>query len=327
MPGSRFGISPGGVFEWSSDADLTRQLDGFEEIGAGWVRADFKWSVIEGTRGSFNWSLYDRLASTAKARGLKVVAVLAYSPGWARTAPGTDDKFPPANVADYAAFARKAVERYAPQGITHFELWNEPNLAAFWKPKPDPVKYAQLVSAAYTAMKAANPSITVLAGAFSPAGGYHDTDCNNVPDSGTATTLNQLDFLEIMYRNGAKGRFDAVSTHPYAGSGGPTWFHRCNAWSELAATSPSLRSLMEANGDGGKKIWATEFGTDLSWVGGDEQKQAKHLTDAFRLWLSYPWAGGLMYYAYKQNLEGHNLVRADWSPRPVWHAFKAAPKQ
>ena len=168
---------------------------------------------------------------------MNVIAVLAYSPGWSRTAPGTDDKYPPANVADYANYARKVVERYAPLGITHYEIWNEPNLAAFWKPKPDPVKYASLVSAAYTAMKAANASITVLAGAFSPAGGYHDTDCNGSADSGTATTLNPINFLEIMYKNGAKGKFDALSSHPYAGGAGPTWFHKCNAWSELVATS------------------------------------------------------------------------------------------
>ncbi len=283
--------------------------------------------MVEGTRGSFNWSLYDRLVAAATNRGLRIVAVLAYSPGWARTAPGTDDKYPPSSVADYAAFARKAVERYAPLGVTHFELWNEPNLAMFWKPKPDPVKYAQLVAASYAAMKAAAPSITVLAGAFSPAGGYRDSDCNNTPDSGTATTLNPIDFLEAMYANGAKGKFDALSHHPYAGSGGPTFAHRCNAWHQMGNTSPSLRSLMESNGDGGKKIWATEFGTDLSWVSGDEQQQARNLTDAFRLWLTYPWAGALMYFSYKQNLEGHNLVRPDWSPRPVWHAFKAAPKQ
>jgi hypothetical protein len=44
-------------------------------------------------------------------------------------------------------------------------------------------------------------------------------------------------------------------------------------------------------------------------------------------WLTYPWAGQFMVYSYKQALEGYNLVRSDWSPRPAWYAFQSAPKQ
>jgi hypothetical protein len=33
-----------------------------------------------------------------------------------------------------------------------------------------------------------------------------------------------------------------------------------------------------------------------------------------------------MVYSYRQTLEGYNLVRPDWSPRPAWHAFRAARK-
>ena len=212
-------------------------------------------------------------------------------------------------------------------GVKTYEIWNEPNLPAFWKPRPEPARYAALVKAAYAQMKAADTSITVLAGAFSPAGGYHDADCNGQPDSSAQATVNPIDFLEIMYANGAKGSFDGLSHHPYTGGAGPAGTHACNAWYQMFGTSPSLRSLMVANGDGAKKIWGTEFGTDVAWVNNSEDAQAKQLTDAFRIWLTYSWAGDLMYYAYKQELPGFNLMRSDWSARPSWYAFKAAPKQ
>jgi polysaccharide biosynthesis protein PslG len=321
-------VSTGGGVEWSSDADLARQMDGMKQIGAGTIRFDIKWSAVESSRGSFNWTLYDRMVNYAKARGIKVLANLAYTPGWARPSTCTsDDKCAPANIADYVTFARNAVARYAPMGVRVFEIWNEPNIPMFWKPRPDPVRYSEMVKATYPALKAVDPGITVLAGAFSPAGGYRDSDCNNVSDtSAPGGHINGIDFLEAMYRNGVAGKFDALAHHPYTGWAGVFDTHRCNAWHQMAGTSPSLRSVMTANGDGAKRIWATEFGTDVAWVNNNEQTQAQHLTDAFRQWLTYPWAGDLMYYAYKQELPGFNLLRGDWSARPSWYAFKAAPK-
>ncbi len=322
-PSNRFGIATGGNIEWANDANLARELDGYSQIGAGWIRFDLKWSAVEATRGTFNWTIYDRLIAEAHNRGLSVIANLAYTPSWARSAEATSNKFAPVNAADYANFARAAVARYAPKGVKHYEVWNEPNLSVFWKPAPDPAKYTELLIAAYRAMKSADASVQVLAGAFSPKGGHDDPQCGT---GGTTVDINPLNFLEEMYANGAKGFFDAVSHHPYGGSAGPTGTHRCNAWFEMAGTSPSILSILAANGDQGKKIWATEFGTDLAWVGGSESAQASQISDAMRLWRSYSWAGGLMVYSYHQDIDGFNLVRSDWTQRQAWYAYQSAPK-
>lgn len=319
----RFGIAAGGLIEWATDANLARELDGYVAIGAKWLRSDLKWAAVEQTRGTFNWSIYDRLLAAAKARGLSVVWTLAYTPAWARPA-GTDDKHAPTNVADFVPFARAAVARYAPQGVKHYEIWNEPNITSFWKPAPDPVKYTALLKQAYAAMKQVDPSITVLAGATSPAGGYNDPACNGNPSS--TPNVNAINFLETIYRNGGGGSFDAFSMHPYTHVAPSRARGRCNAWAQMSRTSPSLRSTMAANGDSAKQIWATEFGTHLAWVARRESTQAAYLTDAFTTWLSYPWAGQLMYYSYKQPLGGYDLVRTDWSPRAAWRAYRTAPK-
>lgn len=321
-PANRFGIATGGIIEWANDANLARELDGYGQIGAGWIRFDIKWSVVEANRGTFNWTIYDRLVGEARKRGLSIVATLAYTPSWARPPGASDDKFAPVDVAGFATFARAAVNRYAAQGVQHYEIWNEPNLAAFWKPAPDAVKYTALLKAAYTAIKSADASAVVLAGAFSPAGGYNDPSCGG----GATVNINPLNFLETMYANGAKGNFDALAHHPYTGSAGPSGTHRCNAWYQMFGTSPSLRSILTSKGDGDMQIWATEFGADLAWVGGSEENVAGQLAEAMRLWRSYSWAAGLMVYSYKQDLEGFNLVGSDWTQRPAWYAYQSAQK-
>jgi hypothetical protein len=62
-------------------------------------------------------------------------------------------------------------------------------------------------------------------------------------------------------------------------------------------TPVSLRSLMTANGDGGKQIWATEFGVPTGGSGAvTEAAQAQMVTDAYKLFSSYSWAGPLFWY-------------------------------
>src|SRR5947207_2526952 len=77
-----------------------------------------------------------------------------------------------------------------------------------------------------------------------------------------------------MYANGAAGSFDAVGWHPYNypyGLGYANW----SAWSQMSETSPSARSLMTANGDGGKQIWATEFGAPTGSASNEESEAAQ----------------------------------------------------
>ena len=69
-------------------ADLARELDLYKSTGMAWIRVDFDWPSIEDTKGSFNWSVTDRVVNAAHSRGLKVLALPTYSPDWATTVPG-----------------------------------------------------------------------------------------------------------------------------------------------------------------------------------------------------------------------------------------------
>ncbi len=318
----QLGLAAGGTLPWHSSTDLARELDDYVALGARWIRFPVSWSAIERTRGAFDWAGHDRVVDAARARGIDVLAQVVFTPEWARSAAG-DYTVAPADPAEYARFARQVVERYSPRGVKHYELWNEPNLVNFWKPAPDAARYAALVKAAYPQMKAADPAITVMIGATSPVGGYDDPLCNGGSDNGESQNVNPVTFLERLYANGVKGSFDALSHHPYE-RGGPRSTHVCSAWYQMFGTSPSLRSLMERNGDGAKKLWATEYGTSLEWV--DAETQAARLTDSFDLWRAYPWAGALMYYSYRDVgcCQGFHLVNSDWTQRPAWFAFRSA---
>src|SRR5205085_4468368 len=110
-----------------------------------------------------------------------------------------------------------------------------------WTPRPDPAAYTRVLKAAYPAIKGADPQATVLTGGTGPA-------------ANDGTQIAPLDFLNAVYANGGAGYFDAVSHHPYtfpaAYPGDPLpW----SPWYYMYGTSPSMRSLMIAHGDGEKK--------------------------------------------------------------------------
>ena len=199
-PKGAIGLAAGGSIVWYDDAKLARELDGYAAVGAKWIRFDMAWSAIERQQGVYDWAVYDRFVAKARERGLNMIAMIGYTPTWARVAGATDDKYPPKNVADYGSFAQKVVERYAPKGVKAYELWNEPNLGCcFWKPKADAARYTELVKAAYGRMKSVDPSITVLTGGTAP--GERRRQNASPPQ-----------FLQAMYANGLKGHFDGWRT-------------------------------------------------------------------------------------------------------------------
>ena len=116
-------------------ADL---LDLCVDAGVSWVRMDGDWLSLTPAAGRYEWAALDAAVNAARARGLRVYLTLAYTPVWvprvARTRtdtyPGNDE---PASSAEWTAFVTEAVRHYRPLGVTHFGIWNEPNLNGFWE--------------------------------------------------------------------------------------------------------------------------------------------------------------------------------------------------
>jgi hypothetical protein len=217
--------------------------------GVGIVRQPFYWSRIETSPGHLVFSVYDHVVGAAAQAGLKLLPVIMNPPAWRSTAPArgaSRGMYPPSDPNAMALLATALVQRYGPGGsfwaqhpkltpspIRSWQVWNEPNIPAFWASGPNPAAYAALLKAVGAAIHAADPTAEVVAAGLPPFdGGYTITD-----------------FLAGMYAAGARGTYDTMAIHPYA----PT-------------AAGVLRVLQDARdelnrlGDPGRPLWATEFG-------------------------------------------------------------------
>ncbi|HVE68775.1 MAG TPA: cellulase family glycosylhydrolase [Solirubrobacteraceae bacterium] len=316
-----FGVSVGGGFQNQDPVTLARDLDAMRAMGARWLRLDINWAQIQ-DRGPdvYDWTIIDRVVQGATARGMRVLGTLNYTPTWARP-PGTAPGHPPP-PGPFAQFAATAVRHYAALGVHAYEVWNEPNLAPYWTPRANPAAYAEVLKAAYPAIKAADPSATVVSGGMAPAG----TAGND---------LSPVDFLAGLYAAGAGRAFDAVGHHPYTWPAYPGDPELWSPWYQMYGTRPNLRSVMAANGDRAKRIWATEYGAPTNGVDGSrvtEPEQAAMLRKAYRLFARYEWGGPLFWYAHRDlgapgspsRESFFGLLRHDFSPKESYAAFRAA---
>lgn len=293
-----------------------RQFDLMAEMKVNLVRLDFDWSAIEGVRGQFDWSYPDRMVAQAAAHHMQVLALLTYTPTWARP-PGTTSHAPPLQAADFAEFARAAATRYAPRGVRRWEIWNEPNSSEYWVPLPDVDRYGELFRAAAGALREVDSGATLITGGLTRG-----------TDSPDGRRISQLTFVDGLYRNGAARIANAIGVHPYSFPTLPS----VNAPGVVGglAELPALHALTRRQGDGDKKIWITEFGapTGSAPDAMSGRDQADSLLQAHQLAQSWDWAGPLIFYEFQDAGTNSNdleqnfgVVRADLSLKDAGKAL------
>jgi hypothetical protein len=310
------GFGEGSSLPSRTDAELEQELAGIAATGARYLRMDFDWSHIGRREGALDWTATERVVRDAHACGLEVLGLLTYTPAWARPA-GTGDHHPPTDPGDFAEFAAEAVRRFRPLGVRTWEIWNEPNIDAFWEPAPDPRDYAALLTAAYAALKAVDPDARVLTGGLSPA-----------PDASDGTRIAPDTFLEGVYAADGDGHFDAIGHHPYSYPVLPLDSTGENAFADV---TPRLFAVMQEHGDGDLEIWGTEIGAPTSEVLTPDFV-AEYVTQAYAGWRDWSFTGPLIWYSYRDAgsdpddpEDNFGLVRADFTPKePALSAFEAA---
>jgi hypothetical protein len=358
LPANAWGIATGYKPLYYDDANLARYLDALRAVGVKYVRTDINLRQIfedpgNATNGmnSPNWATADRYVAAVHARGLRVLWILTNTPAWA-AAPGYSGVWAPwADDAQFGEAARRVVARYYGRGVTTYEVWNEPNYSWFFGDihdrrytDADVAKFGGMMRAAYRAMKEQAPASTVIGPGLGQAGSYQQAGGNG--------WMNEQRYLEKLYDpriGNVRGHFDALSIHPYGdfywGTDGNRYYDYAGTsddwvgWNKMYQTKPSIRSIMVANGDGDKKIWATEIGapakreTEGAWstgTGTTEAVQAAITAQVVKRWSALPFAGGLAWYAgidaSSSPVEGDRwgLLRSDWSPKPGYAALKDA---
>jgi hypothetical protein len=308
-----FGIADGSIPSLSP-AGQAQELDAIKAMGLTSVRVDASWynTQFDGPD-SYNWAPMDTTVSAIRSAGLTADLIIDQCPPWAAASGASGNFAQPASPATFGNFAAAVVQRYYGKGANLFEIWNEPNIAQFWSPTPDPAAYTADLKAAYTAIKAVAPSAMVITAGLAPAADSSDS-------------YDDVTFVQDMYADGAQGYFDGLGDHPYTYPFTPDTVTLGSAWSEMDQTSPSLRSLMIAHGDGAKKIWITEYGAPTSGTEHNvsDDEESTEIVDTISQAKQLGWIGSLYIYTWEDSGLGFGLLNSDGSQKPAYSAVAAA---
>ena len=312
------------------------------EAGFVWLRQEFPWEDLEVTgRGQFDWTKYDRIVERTAAHGLRLLVRLSNPPAWSRADPQAGDLAPPDDLQDFVNYAAAVAERY--QGrITHYQVWNEPNIFPEWGNNfVDPARYTELLCRAYAALKRVDPDIIVVNAAIAPTislDGYRG--------------FSDLIFLQEIYDRGGGDCFDVLSAQGYGLFSGPT-DRRLRATSVNVARHTYYRDIMVRNGDAHKPIWLSEAAWNAtldaelpreqidaySRFGSVTQEQAARYMPMLyeRAQKEWPWVGNIMYWFFTrkdpfeadQSWYYFRMVEPDYQPEkprftplPVYHTVR-----
>lgn len=338
IPPGKYGVAE--HLRWSvAQYQLAEVIRQIAEAGIQFVRMDFNWDLIEPVKGMFDFSKFDTIVSQLRANQIQVLPIPYCSTRWASSGTGPDfNVYPPRRVDEFGGFIGHVVERYDTDGVDDapgqvkidcYEVWNEENITQFWRLRPDPAKYVELLKASFYAAKYANPFCCVVLGGLAGNG----VDMGWEPEE-------SKHFLQNIYDNGGRGFFDVVTIHPYV---------------YPVPASPALRTLqtlvnatkavMKHNHDD-KQLWITEIGWSTfpnAWNNPtvSEEEVAVWLTKVYTelkgvdkiFWHNFRDIGFNpeldRFWGYSgDNVEHHfGLTRSDGSPKPAYYAYKQVTAQ
>jgi MYXO-CTERM domain-containing protein len=293
------------ALSWSANASAAQQL-GFnvhqssttglsatKDASLKWVRIDLNWFDAEPQQGNYNFAPFDALINAATAKGLNVLAVLAYTPAWASAgnARGDSTNNDVPNAGTYASFVTAVVNRYKSK-VTHYELWNEPNLGEFFEGTPQDYTSRVLVPGAQ-AVHAACPACKVVAPGLASIGSQYATWM----DASLAAAKNDIDIVS--------GHIYAQFTQddPGAGTTSDSFFNKLESHRVVKVGTVtvyegplSFREVM-AKHNVTKPFWLTETGKTAT-PGNAQQEDAQKLyyRRVLEAMLTRPWWDATIFY-------------------------------
>jgi hypothetical protein len=120
----------------------------------------------------YDWSAYDSLIDDAARHGIRLqLNLTGPAPAWATSNHKVGVVRP--DPKEFGAFATAAAEHFKGR-VDLYSIWNEPNYVGWLAPLNDePTLYRQLYTAAYGAIKTADPTAKVLIGETAPYSESH----------------------------------------------------------------------------------------------------------------------------------------------------------
>jgi hypothetical protein len=288
--------------------------------GHKWVRMFFDWSQAERV-GDDQYDLafingIDARIKALRAHGVRIVMTVQTPPAWAPSI-NTD-----AGAAKYAEFMGWLANHFKGK-VDTWELWNEPNDQFFWPEGPKADRYAAMLKRTYPAIKAGDPSATVIVGGL---------------------VGNDFHFVQALYDHGAGSDFDGVGVHTdtscridapdvsYREPDGRVGQFSFTGYREVHA-------VMAAHGDADKTIWMTEIG----WTAADDlpcteganagkrskgvsaAQQAEFLKQAYACIAADPYVKMASWFTLQDHVETSRfgLFDINGNKRPIFAALQA----
>ncbi len=325
-------VAPGPATAAASFGIHTQRLNEFEAArmargGATHVRALFEWRYAQPEEGGrYDWSRFDGLMLHSALHGIQVLPVIIGSPEWVARRPSLQPRTHE-DRKQFQAYLAALARRYGPDGtfwqqlpivpytpITHWQIWNEPNLHNYWKGELEPRSYAHFLAMSRAALHSVDSQAQIVTA--------------GMPE--TKSGLPMSKYLKGLYRiKSFKKSVDAVAAHSYA----------MNAKGALA-TMRKQRRVMDKAGDQRTPLWVTEIG----WASAgpsthplvrNPEDQARLLTRSFSLLEQNADRlnlGPIFWFNWRDARESNTnepdhfsrhtgLFTRDRMPKPAWLAF------
>ena len=304
------------VEEWK----IKRSLEMVREMGATTIVEFFPWAYYQEDNKNVAWQHPDLVINHAHAQGLKVIARIGLTPEWARPEETTLNYLDRDSYDDFATFAALFAERY--EGKVHaIIVWNEPNLAFEWGyQETTPVDYVALLEATAKAVRPVNRDVLILGGALAPT----------LEPVGSPWGLNDLIYLEEMYKAGAAEHMDGLAVHTYG-------FH-FPPETEPAANLLNFRrfelyrEIMLKYNDGDSPVYITETGWNdhPRWTRAVRPGQRIEYTTNALTYLQeeVPWVETAAIWMFrtpaptKSYMDAYTLVTPEFIEKPIYGALQ-----
>ncbi len=306
------GVNATGLTYGATPARVSQEIAWARSLHAHAIRVEIPWATLEPTQGQIEpkaLAFTDSLVNQAAAADIKVVALTMWTPCWASSAPasllskcrpnngGRAQAWPPLDPASYGSFAAFIAARYGSK-LAAIEVWNEPDQSnEDYLAGPNKAQhYAELLRAAYPAIKSADPQMTVLGGSFVGTNGV---------------------FLRALYAAGIKGYYDGLSVHFYTLALGAMRY---------------THEVQLQNGDH-TPLWLNEFGWSSCWPRQRIQQeqscvtkpvQATNIANVFRETASTPWiAAEILYSLQGSRSEEFGVLSETGARKPAFAALRS----
>jgi len=249
----------------------------------------------------------DEAVRAAQLNDLEVMLTISGTPSWANG--GAKPNVMPTNLGDFTAFARAIASRYSGRFagypfVRFWSVWNEPNLQLFLTPQFSssgtsvaPANYAKLYAAAYSGIKAGNPTAQVAIGETSARGSDRP--------GGARPTHSPGKFAELVAKAIPGLKFDAWAHHPYP-SNPNSKPNQLVKWPNVSLMSlprfeTSLNTWFRRKST---PIWITEYGHQtqppdsfgIPWA-----TQGQYLSQAIAIAKGYPFVTMFIWFVYQDD--------------------------